>query len=574
MQTRRRCLLRLFFRGSIYTGLADGSHTVQVRATDQAGNVGLAVSYTWTIDASPPTITLTSPAGGDTRAEWPTLRGVAGTAAGDSTNVTVKLYSGSQVNDPPLQTMTATVGSGADYAVTASSPLQPGTYTAQAQQTDSAGNIGSSSQNTFTVGDPQVLAAGDIAYCLTDGASRTAPLLSRAPDALVMPLGDLAYNNGQPSEYQNCYDPTWGVAKARSRPVIGPHDEGVVSGGPPAGTGYVNYFSDQLAPFAPTANDPSKLYYSYDLGAWHVVVLNDSCLDGTTPNCDENAQEQWLTNDLAAHTNLCTLVAFHRPRWSSDSVHGNRPLIGAFWNILYQYGVDLTLNASSHDYERFAPQDPLGNLDTSYGIREIVVGTGGNFTYDLGTLQPNSQVYSSSSYGVLKLTLHSTSYDWQFMPVADGRDPAGGSFTDSGSTSCHPAPTPPPPPTPTVRAVSSAVAAHASASITITKPSGTTQGDLLLAIVGNQTGLYRSLAPPAGWTLVPNTDYSDGNAVRSHAWYKFAGTSEPSSYTFNLTGGSGQAIAGGILDIPQVRVRATRSTRRWGRSTGQQQACS
>jgi len=511
----------------VYSGLAGGSHTFQVKATDQAGNVGQPASYTWTVDTTPPAMTLTSPANGDTRAEWPTFKGTAGTASGDSSTVTVNLYSGSSTTGTPLQTMTTTRGAGGDYAVTAVAPLNPGTYTAQGQQGDSAGNTGSSSANTFTVGDPQILAAGDIAYCQTDGASRTAPLLSRAPDALVVPLGDIAYDNGQPSEYANCYDPTWGVAKARTRPVIGPHDEGVVSGGPPAGTGYVNYFANQLAPFAPTANDLAKLYYSYDLGAWHVVVINDSCVDGTTPNCDENAQEQWLGADLAAHSNLCTLAVFHRPRWSSDSVHGNRPFIGVYWNILYQYGVDLVLNGSAHDYERFAPQDPSGNLDTSYGIRQTVVGTGGNFTYPLGTVQPNSEVFDSSSYGVLKLTLHSSSYDWQFMPVADGRDPAGGSFTDSGSTSCHVAPPGPPSATPAVRSVSTATAKHPATSLTINTPSETAAGDLLVAVVGNQSGLYRSVAPPSGWTAVPNADYTDGNAVRSHAFYKIANSLEP-----------------------------------------------
>jgi hypothetical protein len=529
-----------------YSGLAGGSHTFQVRATDQVGNVGPIGSYTWTVDTIPPTITLTSPTNGDTRAEWPTFKGGAGVAAGDSPTVTVKLYSGATPTGSPLQTLTATAGFG-PYAVIAASPLNPGTYTAQAQQTDTAGNVGSSSANTFTVGDPVVLTAGDIAYCPTDGASRTAPLLSREPDALVMTLGDNAYVNGQPEEYRDCYDPTWGVAKARTRPVVGPHDEGVVPGGPPAGTGYLNYFADQLAPFAPTANDPSKLYYSYDLGSWHVVVLNDSCIEGYTPNCNEIAQEQWLANDLAAHTNQCTVVAHHEPRWSSDSIHGNRPQIGAFWNIFYRYGVDLVLNGSAHDYERFAPQDAGGRLDTSYGIREIVVGTGGDFTYALGTLQPNSEVYSSSSYGVLKLSLHSTSYEWEFLPVADGLEPAGGSFTDSGSSSCHGAP-PANLTAPSVRAASSN-AANAATSLPFSKPAGTAQGDLLLAIVSHQGGNQRNITPPSGWTIVPNTDYRDSNNVRIHGYYRIAGASEPASYIFTLTGGSGQDMAGGILDL-------------------------
>ena len=106
---------------------------------------------------------------------------------------------------------------------------------------------------------------------------------------------------------------------------------------------------------------------------------------------------------------------------------------------MYQFGVDVVLNASAHDYERFAPQDADGVADSTYGVREFVVGTGGNDTYSEGSVDANSQVYSSNSYGVLKLALHSSGYDWQFVPVADGGYD-GGSFTDSGSTSCHPAP--------------------------------------------------------------------------------------------------------------------------------------
>jgi hypothetical protein len=532
---------------TVYTGLADGSHTFQVKATDQAGNIAQTVSYSWAIDATAPTVTLISPANGDTRAEWPTVTGAGGTASGDTATVTVSIYSGSSATGTPLQTLAPTVGQNGTYAVTVTAPLNPGTYTAQTEQTDTAGNVGSSAANTFTVGDPQILAAGDIAYCATDGASRTGPLLANAPDAMVVPLGDIAYVNGQPDEYQNCYDPTWGYAKARTRPVVGAHDEGTVPGGPPAGTGYVNYFANQLAPMGPTASDLTKLYYSYDLGAWHIVALNDSCLEGVTPNCDEAAQEQWLKDDLSAHMNQCTLVASHEPRWSSDSIHGNRPQFGTFWNIFYQYGVDLVLNGSAHDYERFAPQDPLGKLDSSYGIREIVAGTGGDFTYDVGTRQPTSQVYASDSYGVLKVTLHANSYDWQFIPVADGKDPDGGSSTDSGTTSCHGAP-PPQLLGPQVQASSSNSAASA-ASLSINEPSATAAGDLLVAIVSHQGGSTRSVSPPAGWTAVPRTDFSNGSNARIHAYYHFAGSSEPASYVFALTGGTSQAMAGGIFDI-------------------------
>jgi len=60
-----------------------------------------------------------------------------------------------------------------------------------------------------------------------------------------------------------------------------------------------------------------------------------------------------------------------------------------------------------------------------------VVGKGGGSHYRIVSVKPNSQVRNTDTYGVLKLTLHPTSYDWQFVPEA------GKTFTDSGSTSCH-----------------------------------------------------------------------------------------------------------------------------------------
>jgi hypothetical protein len=154
-------------------------------------------------------------------------------------------------------------------------------------------------------------------------------------------------------------------------------------------------------------------------------------------------------------------------------------------------------------------------------------------------------VRNNVDYGVLKLTLHPNSYDWQFLAKA------GGSFTDSGTTTCHEPPPPPPPPTPqtpTVRSVSSNVA-NRGTTLPLSRPAGTTSGDVLLAVIAHQVGQFRNMTPPAGWTAVPNTDWAEGNNVRIHAWYKVAGSSEPASYTFTLTGGSGQDISGGMLAI-------------------------
>jgi hypothetical protein len=178
-------------------------------------------------------------------------------------------------------------------------------------------------------------------------------------------------------------------------------------------------------------------------------------------------------------------------------------------------------------------------------VRQFTVGTGGYFFYSFGTPQPNSEVRNTNVYGVIKLSLHSNGYDWQFLPEA------GRTFSDSGSASCHTPPPPPPPPpagTPTVRA-SSSNTANAATSIAFATPAGTSAGDVLVATVAHQVGQARNLTPPAGWTAIPGTDVADGNNARIHAWYRVATAFEPLSYTFTLTGGSGQDISGGIAAV-------------------------
>jgi len=102
------------------------------------------------------------------------------------------------------------------------------------------------------------------------------------------------------------------------------------------------------------------------------------------------------------------------------------------WQALYAEGADIVINGHDHDYERFAPQDPDGDLDNTHGIREFVVGTGGKNSHRIFA-QPvaNSEVLNADTFGVLKLTLHANSYDWEFVPEA------GKTFRDSGTGSCH-----------------------------------------------------------------------------------------------------------------------------------------
>jgi len=268
------------------------------------------------------------------------------------------------------------------------------------------------SQNSGSV----VLAgAGDIADCESSADEATAALLDDIAGT-VFTAGDNAYPDGTPSEFADCYNPTWGRHKSRTRPSPGNHDYHT-----DGAAGYFDYF-------AAAAGARGEGYYSYELGAWHVVVLNSNCEDLA---CDGGSvQEEWLRADLEASSAKCTLAYWHHPRFSSGS-HGNDDSVSAFWELLYQYDADVVVNGHDHDYERFAPQDPNGESDSERGIREFVVGTGGKSLREFEDIQPNSEVRNSDTFGVIRLTLYPESYDWEFIP-------AEGDFTDSGSgEACH-----------------------------------------------------------------------------------------------------------------------------------------
>ena len=261
-------------------------------------------------------------------------------------------------------------------------------------------------------GDPVLVGAGDIANS-GSGDTATAALLDNIPGT-VFTAGDNAYDSGTLTQYNTYYEPTWGRQKARTKPAPGNHEYNT-SGA----TGYFSYFGAAAGP-------SGRGYYSYDLGNWHVVSL-----DSEISMAAGSAQEQWLRADLAASSKPCTVAYWHKPLFTSGANHSPETATRPLYQALYDYNAEVVVTGHNHQYERFAPQNPTGGLDTARGIREFVAGMGGASHYSFGTIQPNSQARNSDTYGVLKLTLHANSYDWQFVPEA------GKTYTDSGTTSCH-----------------------------------------------------------------------------------------------------------------------------------------
>jgi hypothetical protein len=262
-----------------------------------------------------------------------------------------------------------------------------------------------------------LVGAGDIADCKDlSGAEATAKLLVQIPGA-VMAVGDLAYPDGSKENFV-CYDKTWGRVKSRTRPAPGNHEFRSAGASP-----YFDYF-------AAAAGDPKTGYYSYELGTWHIIVLNSECTD--IGGCEAGSpQEKWLRADLAAHPAACTLAYWHKPLFSSGSAHGNDLTFKPLFQALYDANADVVVGGHDHDYERFSPQMPDGAADPERGIREFVVGTGGENHRPFGSPKPNSELRDATAFGVLKLTLKPNAYDWQFIPEK------GKSFTDSGSGACH-----------------------------------------------------------------------------------------------------------------------------------------
>jgi hypothetical protein len=334
-------------------------------------------------------------------------------------------------------------------------------------------------------GDPVLVGAGDIASCRSTGDEATAALLAGI-EGTVATFGDNAYPRGTHANFAECYEPSWGQFKARTRPSPGNHETGGASA-------YFDYFGA-------AAGDPDKGYYSYDLGSWHVISLNSNC-SSVVGGCGPGSpQEQWLKADLAAHSNECTLAYWHHPRFSSG-IHGDSSTVAPFWDDLYQAGADVVLNGHDHDYERFAPLNPNGQTDPAQGIHQFIVGTGGAELREFNRIHPTSEVHIAGMNGVLKMTLHPDRYDWQFVTAPDG------TVADTGSARCHGALSGPPTDTTgTTGTTTTGTPDTTAGTTTATTPAtDTTAGATTTSTTGTTTGTRTATTSTTGTSTTTGT---------------------------------------------------------------------
>jgi hypothetical protein len=295
--------------------------------------------------------------------------------------------------------------------------------------------------------DPVVLAGGDVACDPSDlnfnagngtatacRQKATTDLIMGQPFDAVLALGDQQYETGALSAYQTVYGPTWGRFKARTYPIIGNHDGEIAT----SGDGYCQYFG-AIAHCNASGQQGGAAFYSFNLGTWHIVMLNSNCI--AVGGCGPGSPEYtWLQSDLAANPRSCKLAAWHHPRWTSGLGYDGKS-VQPLWKLFYDGGGDLVLSGHLHTYERFARMNGDGAIDPVNGMREFVVGTGGESFHAFGATAPGSEVRQNTTFGVLKLVLHPASYDWTFLPIA------ASTFADSGSSqACRTVDTAPPSP--------------------------------------------------------------------------------------------------------------------------------
>jgi hypothetical protein len=317
----------------------------------------------------------------------------------------------------------------------------------------------------------------------------TAEQVEAMKPALVAVLGDEQYQNGYYSDFEGSFDKYWGAFKFLQRPSPGNHEfydnhgqTGV------RGLGYFDYYNGlthkadgseidqsvtnpttnvvvtqptpqaegQAGPFGQTGNG----WYSYNLGSWHLISLNIECADepgGCSPSSPPpmgswiKSETDWLAQDLSQDHSRCTLAYWHQPTFSSTSTNPAKgttwkddsdegKTADAWWKLLYAHHATLILNGHDHVYSRFAPLDPAGNYDPRHGIREFIIGTGGESLDTVVPTTPNLQAYTDQYYGVMKFRLFDDGYSWDYQSAMESpAAPAGtpSTYSDTGFGTCN-----------------------------------------------------------------------------------------------------------------------------------------
>lgn len=280
-------------------------------------------------------------------------------------------------------------------------------------------------------GASMMIGVGDIHACDSQSNIRTAALVDsvlRADsaakvDAAVFTLGDNVHTSVTAAQFANCFGLGWGDTTRRIikklRPTPGNHDYYT-----PDATSYYQYFGSAAGP-------AGKGYYSYEVGKWHIVVINSELIvNPRFPDAVRKEQMDWVEKDLKAHKTLCTIAYWHHPRFSSGW-HGSNPQLVPLWQLLYDNDVDLVLSGHDHEYERFRPMTPAGVADTVKGIMAIVAGTGGGVLRGFANvIHPGSAYRVEGRHGVLLLTLGAAAYRSAFLEV-------GGRIWDQSGGKCH-----------------------------------------------------------------------------------------------------------------------------------------
>ncbi len=351
--------------------------------------------------------------------------------------------------------------------------------------------------------------SGDTAQNLLESQAVTAQQIENMKPDRVALVGDEQYQVGQYSDFESSYETTYGAFKLITRPAPGNHEfyteHGAIG---VAGYGYFSYFNGvqhnpngssmtatisgnpdtggtftQPVPFSDgqaghfdqtgglgTNSDGGPVgvgdgWYSYNLGSWHLISLNIEC--ETQPgNCSTTgawfaAELAWLKKDLEENHSACTLAYWHQPTYSpTNGISEEGITADAFWQLLYQYHADVVLNGHDHLYGRYRPLDPNSNYDPKNGIREFVVGTGGETLDPIVTTpvtsgsgetnmedptgntsfnEENLEAGSGEFWGVMALTLNPDGYAWDYESAL--KDPAQttgpATFSDKGVGTCH-----------------------------------------------------------------------------------------------------------------------------------------